>query len=181
MALERLSVQHTPTAEAHAMRDVTFTVPGAPVPGGSKKVIPRAGLRYPLTVASAKHLLGLVLVIDDNDRTKQWKKAVRQAAVFSFNGQPPLFGPLRLDVRFQLPRPKAHFTTAGVLRESAPVFPTKRPDATKLLRAVEDALTGVVWLDDAQVVEQHVSKAFVGGGEDPDVNIVVCELPERGF
>ena len=159
------------------MREVSFTVPGVAVTGGSKKVIPRNGLRYPVTVGSAKHLLGLVLVIDDNDRTKQWKKAVRQAAVFAVNGQPPMIGPLRLEVRFQLPRPKDHYTTAGVLRESAPVFPTKRPDATKLLRAVEDALTGAVWLDDAQVVEQHVFKAYVGDGEEPEVHVTVRELP----
>jgi len=38
--------------------------------------------------------------------------------------------------------------------------PVERPDALKLARAAEDALTGVLWLDDSQIVAESIEKAF---------------------
>lgn len=38
--------------------------------------------------------------------------------------------------------------------------PVERPDALKLCRAAEDALTGVLWLDDSQIVDERISKAY---------------------
>ena len=48
-----------------------------------------------------------------------------------------------------------------------------RPDATKLVRAVEDALTGLVWRDDAQVVIQTVRKRY---GHPERAEIFVQEI-----
>ncbi len=36
---------------------------------------------------------------------------------------------------------------------SAPFYPTTKPDASKLVRALEDGLNGVLWRDDSQVAE----------------------------
>jgi Holliday junction resolvase RusA-like endonuclease len=38
--------------------------------------------------------------------------------------------------------------------------PVERPDALKLARAAEDALTGVLWLDDSQIVDEQISKVY---------------------
>lgn len=70
-----------------------------------------------------------------------------------------LDGPLELLVVFTVPRPKGHYGARG-LRPSAPEYPAVRPDVTKLLRAVEDACTGIVWRDDAQIIEQHATKRY---------------------
>lgn len=35
------------------------------------------------------------------------------------------------------------------------------PDVLKLARGVEDALTGIVWRDDAQIVNESLSKVVV--------------------
>lgn len=74
-------------------------------------------------------------------------------------------------VEFFLPRPKGHFGVHGVKR-SAPKYPTVRPDATKLMRPLEDALTGIVWKDDSRIVEQVVRKSY---GDPPraEVKVVV--------
>jgi Holliday junction resolvase RusA-like endonuclease len=48
-------------------------------------------------------------------------------------------------------KPKS--TKAGLL-------PTVRPDADKLLRAILDALTGVGYADDSQVVQAAIMKAY---------------------
>jgi Holliday junction resolvase RusA-like endonuclease len=72
-------------------------------------------------------------------------------------------GPVGLAVVFHLRRPKGHFGTgrnADRVKASSPAWPCVKPDCTKLLRGVEDAMTGIVWRDDAQVVEQMVSKVY---------------------
>ena len=48
----------------------------------------------------------------------------------------------------------------GTLKPSAPKHPIVKPDTTKLMRALEDALTGICWRDDTQVVIQTAHKAY---------------------
>lgn len=136
------------------LRTVTFTVPGVAQPAGSKRAFNRKGGGRPI-------------VTDDNPRAKPWQAAVAAAAAEKMTGE-LLDGPLELHVYFHLTRPKGHFRTgkkAHLVRDTAPIYPTVRPDITKMLRAVEDALTGVVWRDDAQVVHQVAAKRYAPRAE----------------
>ena len=74
----------------------------------------------------------------------------------------PLEQPLWVVFGFTFRRPKGHTRKDGTLRKSAPLWPAVRPDTTKLVRAVEDALTGIVWADDALIVDQQACKTYVG-------------------
>jgi Holliday junction resolvase RusA-like endonuclease len=145
---------------------VAFVVYGEAQQAGSKRIVAsgRSGGRVHLT--------------DDNPKAKEWMRAVAAAAGIARNGADGLLdGPLRLVVSFYVVRGKGHFGTgrnAGRLVPSAPRWPTKRPDATKLVRAVEDALTGVVWRDDSQVVVQEIEKVY---GEPARCEIRVEEIP----
>lgn len=65
-------------------------------------------------------------------------------------GEQPFQGPLTVELRFYLPRPKS----APKSRE----WPTTRPDLDKLARSVLDALTHVCWSDDAQIIELYLNK-----------------------
>ena len=67
-----------------------------------------------------------------------------------------------LTVDFHFRRPPSHLTSKGALTKSAPLFPTGRQigDTDKLLRSVCDALTGVCWWDDSQVVDITAKKRF---------------------
>ena len=57
---------------------------------------------------------------------------------------------------FHRRRPASHYRANGEMHR----YPVTRPDALKLARAVEDALTGIIWLDDAQIVEEHLTKRW---------------------
>lgn len=46
-----------------------------------------------------------------------------------------------------------------------------RPDLSKLVRAVEDALTGIVYVDDNQVVQLIANKRYVDVGEEPGLTL----------
>jgi len=106
---------------------------------------------------------GKTWITDDCTRGKEWRATVRAAAERQRITRELYAGPLMLHVQFWLQRPKSHYRTgkfSEMLKLGAPKWPTKKPDATKLLRAIEDALTGVLWVDDAQIVTQVVQKTY---------------------
>jgi Holliday junction resolvase RusA-like endonuclease len=88
-------------------------------------------------------------------------------------------GPLILTISIYRSRPKGHYGTGrneGCLRMSAPFYPTTQPDTTKLVRGIEDAMTGVVYRDDAQIVHQKARKSYTTGSAY--VEVAVEELPD---
>lgn len=140
---------------------IEFTVLGRPQPAGSKRAFPRKG--------------GGVIVTDDNPRARSWQQEIRIVAVEAMDGE-IIDGPVELFCRFVLARPAGHFGTgrnAGSVRLSAPRYPIVKPDITKLIRAVEDALSGIVYRDDAQIVNQRAFKAY---GTPERVEIVVWKI-----
>ena len=72
---------------------------------------------------------------------------------------------VKVRVVFALPRPKSL-----AKKVSAHI---KRPDIDKLARAALDALSGVIWRDDSQVVELVASKSYAEPEEPPYVDISV--------
>lgn len=112
-------------------------VVGRPAPQGSKTPTKYGGFRE-----SSKYL-------------KPWRDAVVAAAVLAKANErdfDPFDGPVRLSVTFFIERPKS--TKWGR-------YPAGTPDLSKLLRAVEDALTQAnVWVDDALVVKCSVEKLW---------------------
>ena len=128
------------------MLPLRLTILGKPEPAGSKR---------------AFVINGKAVVTDANKKSKPWQQEVKAVAVE--HATELAEGPLRLDVTFFLQRPKGHYGSGRnghLLKASAPEYPMVKPDATKLLRGVEDALTGIVWKDDAQIVTQNVCKRY---------------------
>ena len=124
-------------------------VPGIPQPGGSKK-----GFAIPDKDRPGKYR---AILTEDNRKSKPWRQSVEWAAKEAFDM--PLDGPISIEFRFFMPRPKCHFGKRG-LRPSAPARPTVKPDVTKLIRSTEDAMKGIAWIDDSQVVDQHGMKMY---------------------
>lgn len=135
------------------MAEFGFWIPGVPQPAGSKRAFPFAKTGGGLGVR----------VTDANPKSRSWKNDVAHAALAELGGGvEPLRGPLSLRVTFNLPRPKSHYGTKG-LKPGSPRWHTSKPDATKLLRGIEDALTGILWGDDAQIAKQEVTKQYAAG------------------
>jgi Holliday junction resolvase RusA-like endonuclease len=144
------------------MTRVEFTVLGEPQPQGSKTVVQRKGRRS--------------VVREDNPDTEPWRATVAAAAVKAMDGRQVRTGPLRMTVTFVFRRPGGHWGTgrnAGRLKPSAPLYVRTRPDVDKLLRAVGDAISGIVCRDDAQLVVVHAEKHY---GEPACAHLVVEEL-----
>ena len=92
-------------------------------------------------------------------KLSNWRGYVRACAQDEYRGKPTKDG-VHVILRFRIPPPKRQ------TRE----FPTVRPDLDKLVRAVLDALTGVIFVDDAQVLGLYASKRY---SDTPGVDIVV--------
>lgn len=140
------------------LRRISFVVYTQPAPQGSKSTVPIFKGGKPVMVGNRT----LTRVKDDSPRLGTWRQQVAEVARKEYEGE-PIDGPIRLTLRFVRPRPASHYGTGknrGKLKASAPIYPTTRPDTSKLLRAVEDALAGVLWTDDARVVRHVLAKDF---------------------
>jgi Holliday junction resolvase RusA-like endonuclease len=124
---------------------IEFFVPGVPRPGGSKK-------------AFYNKKTGRTSVVDTNARSKDWRASVALAAAGVFSA--PLAGALDVLFEFHILRPRGHYAKSGSLRNSAPAFPTSRPDVLKLTRSTEDALSGIAFFDDSQIVFEKLAKIY---------------------
>lgn len=154
------------------MRSVEFTVLGMPITQGSKSAQIR-GKRIKVGNANAIIEPRVALIDQTNMATKtlgahrltKWRDLVAAVGKEHMKSDPPWPGPIAMSVEFVLPRPGSHYTKVGkALTKGAPVRHVSKPDVHKLARAVEDALSGVVYGDDSQLVEVTASKRYARRG-----------------
>lgn len=105
---------------------VKFFVPGKPAPQGSKRHV------------------GHGIMVESSREVGPWRERVALAAHNAMSTRPLLAGAVTLALSFVLPRPKS------TPKRRTPAA-TKRPDVDKLARAVLDAITDVVIVDDGQI------------------------------
>jgi Holliday junction resolvase RusA-like endonuclease len=143
---------------------VTVDALGLPIPQGSKRVV-----RGHLIDANATKL-------------RPWRAVLAAAAWDAMDDdEEPTTEAVRVHATFYFPRPRHHYGTgrnAEVVKPSAPVWVAVRPDLDKLERALLDALTGVVWRDDAQVVAMNAAKVYTVGV--PHVRVIVQDASPWG-
>ena len=138
---------------------LAFRVYGVAQPKGSMRAFTPKGKRFPI-------------VTDSNKSVQSWQQLIAEGASRALQALPPAErGPLqdgvRLSLAFYLPRPKA------LQRRGVPVAHLKKPDTSKLIRAVEDALTSLAYGDDSQVVELLAIKHYADVDDAPHVDIRV--------
>lgn len=107
---------------------------------------------------------GRMIVTPASKYQKPWQEAVKWSFLESeYAKMTSLTEPLDVRIDFCFIRPNNHFGTGknkGKLKSSAPAYPAKRPDIEKLARSTNDALTGLVWKDDSQIVLLTVAKIY---------------------
>lgn len=142
-----------------------FTVPGIPVAQPRVKAFSRGdrtGVYTPTKTASGK-----------SNGIAEFKAAIKLAAS-QFRGE-LLTGPLRVDIECVFPRP---VNMVWKKRPMPRCRKVTKPDKDNCEKAICDALTGVLWVDDNQVCDGRTSKWHAAGGEDPHVKITVISLDD---
>jgi crossover junction endodeoxyribonuclease RusA len=131
------------------------------------------------TRSFAHRTTGRVVTTGANPRTAAWQGVVAHAA-HAAGVRPAATANLVIEFRFA--RPAGHLRTgrhAGAVRTTAPLLPTSRAvgDLDKLLRAVLDALTGVAYADDSNVVGVVASKRWTTALESEGARVAVGAWP----
>lgn len=161
-------------------KTITIEVLGTPQPAGSKRGFPMKRKGQGWTDANGK-FAGRVIITDNNPKARDWRITASHAASQAMAAaqlpfeRPLLDGPLEVSMVFRMPRLASHRRSNGELKPNAPARPPVRPDVLKLARGTEDALTGIVWRDDAQIVIERLEKVYA---DQPGATIKVSELCE---
>jgi len=158
------------TTAAAVEREVLLELfaPGSPAPKGSTKGF----------VAQKRGRKARAVLTADNPLTqKSWTEACSAALDEAWRGLMPIPDPVHVHADFVMPR-----------RQTAPRWwtppHTRKPDGDKLTRCTWDCLTGIVIVDDAQVVSWSGGKREAEPGEHGGAYVRVERLiypgpPER--
>ena len=140
----------------------SFSVRGRPAPQGSKKHVGRG-----ILVESSKHVYG-------------WRKYIKVTARRLLPDTWHAKMGIHLEAEFLFKRPKHHFRANGELKPLAPVHcKTRVGDLDKLVRALADALTGVAYDDDSQIISLKATKRYARRDEQEGAIIRVATLSQQ--
>ncbi|BBU40714.1 hypothetical protein APP_30060 [Aeribacillus pallidus] len=138
---------------------IQFTVYGEPVAQGR----PRAA-----------NINGHIRMYDPK-KSSDFKNYVRLVAS-EHRPDKLLEGPISLTVKVYKKSLKSFSKKKIAAAESGQLRPTSKPDVDNYVKGVKDALKNVIWKDDSQVVDLHISKWY---SETPRVEITIVPLDEQ--
>lgn len=135
---------------------ISFTVPGIPISQPRQRHAMIAG--HVRNYTPSKHPV------------QAFKAAIAMAAGEQMSG-PLIESAVCVSVTAFFPRPKSKvWKKRPMPRETH----TGKPDLENVIKAVQDALTGVVWRDDSQVCQLQAEKYVCGGDEAPRTLVKIC-------
>ena len=143
------------------MKTITFTVPGKPQGKARPRVVRQGGFSRSFTPEKT--------VLYEN-----WIRTCYQRAAGDYRF--PDDAPLELSVTAVFPIPKSYSRRKKEGCFSGFIRPTGKPDCDNIAKTVLDALNGVAYDDDCQIVALHVYKLY---GETPRVTVQLREVAEE--
>ena len=138
---------------------VTFKVDGVPVPKGRARYVRRGNHISTYTP----------------EKTRTYETLIKDAARQAMGVSEPLETPVSLYLYIRVPIPASATKKRLQAIADGSEKPIKKPDASNVLKSVEDGMNGVVYKDDSQIVNIHVTKVF---SSEPGVDICVKECLE---
>lgn len=102
-------------------------------------------------------------------KTREAERIIQLMAQKQAGNQPRLAGPIQADVLFVISKPK---------KPKDKNYHVVRPDLDNLLKLVLDALNGILWNDDSQIVQICASKRYVNDNEKPYIELILKDLTD---
>lgn len=96
--------------------------------------------------------------------TRDFEKLVSDWATKSMGKKKPTDKPIRVSLSFYIKRPKTNKTSQH----------TQTPDVDNLAKAILDAINGIVFVDDKQIIELNIGK-YWADYVNPSFTITVWE------
>jgi len=126
------------------MLTIDFHVPGQPVGKGRPRIGKAGGFSRLFTP----------------EKTVTYESTVALFAAQAMAGRPLLTGPVNLQMRVDFAIPASWSMKKQRAAEAGQILPAVKPDADNMAKAICDAINGVVWKDDVQVVELTLKKRY---------------------
>lgn len=136
---------------------VAFQLPGHPKGKGRPRAVVRGGFARVYTPAE----------------TRSYEGMIRLAAEKAMRGRPPTERPVIVMMAAVFDIPKSFSKARRSAALDGGEFPAKKPDLDNIVKAVVDAMNGVVFKDDSQIVSARYSKVY---GPAPMVAVTVTPL-----
>ena len=134
-----------------------FKVPGEPVGKGRPRFVRATGRTY------------------TPEKTERYENLVKLAFIKEYPDVVPIEGPISVEMVANFSVPKSWSKKKQALAIAGALRPTKKPDTDNIAK-IKDALNGIAWIDDAQVVEESISKNYT---EVPSLTIIIETLGEE--
>jgi Holliday junction resolvase RusA-like endonuclease len=106
------------------------------------------------------------------DKTRNYEALIRDAAIEAMGASEPLETPVSLYLYIRVPIPKSCTKKRLEAISNGSEKPIKKPDSSNILKSVEDAMNGVVYKDDCQIINHHMTRVY---SSLPGVDICVKE------
>lgn len=133
---------------------LSFTIPGPPRGKGRPKFARR----------------GKFVSVYTDDKTASYENLAKLAAERALAGRGPTAAPVCVKVVAFVAIPKSGSKAARAAMLANEARPSKKPDLDNIVKAVLDGINGVVFVDDAQVVELSAAKLY---SETPRVEVSI--------
>lgn len=149
-------------AQANIPGAITFFVPGPPQSKARARTVHHGGRVHSYTP----------------DKTVLYENLIKTQYYSEYHKSGLLFGagvPVEVYIDAYFGIPKSATKKAAQLMKAGLVKPTKKPDADNIAKVVCDALNGVAYKDDTQVVKLSVCKSYNTVAEGLLVTIVKHE------
>ena len=136
---------------------ITFVVPGKPQGKGRARAFVRAGHVGHYTP----------------EKTRSYEGLIRALALQEMQGKNPTEKPVRAEIYVAFGVPDSWPAWKRMAAISGEISATVKPDADNVAKAVKDALNGICWIDDCQVVSLSVHKYY---SKYPQFTVVITEM-----
>lgn len=115
-------------------------------------------------------------------RTREYESRVASAGLDVIDS--PLECPIGVQMMIVHRIPASWPKWKKVMAETGELLPTGKPDASNIVKAVEDGLNGVAWVDDSQIVVLSAWRGYTSQGiealSQPCVIVEIEAIPRFG-
>jgi Holliday junction resolvase RusA-like endonuclease len=136
---------------------ITFSLAGLPRGQGRPRATARGGIAR----------------LYKDAKSRAYEKSIATVAAGVMAARKPLTGALSVSARFRMPIPKSATKRDKAAMAAGEVPHTSKPDGTNMLKACEDAMNGIVFVDDSQIVRGFFTKVY---SEKPGVDLRIEAL-----
>ena len=106
-------------------------------------------------------------------KTVEYENLVKRYYLEKYKTDELMEGYLKIELKFFMPIVKSTSKKNKQLMIEQKLFPDKKPDLSNLVKSVEDALNGIAFKDDSQIIESHSYKYY---SDEPKVTIKISNV-----